>query len=112
MNCYAWRLGYNFLRPFHQPIDMPRRDAFRLETKLHVVQGPAKFFKTGLWVVVGIAVFQQFVNLRQAPPPALSCLRVREGLANHLHQIVQFLIRFVLLDQRGDLLIIQPVALT
>ena len=91
---------------------MTRGLAISLEVELLVTQGPAQFGEGGLGVVVGIAVLQQLVYLRQPPPSAFASLGLAEGLTNHLHQIVQFLIRLILLDQRRNLLIIKPEALT
>ena len=91
---------------------MTRGLAISLEVELLVAQGPAQFGEGGLGVVVGIAVLQHLVNLRQPPPSAFASLGLAEGLAYHLHQIIQFLIRLILLDQRRNLLIIKPVAFT
>ena len=50
--------------------------------------------------------------LWQRPPAFLLCgLRLAESLANHLHQVVQLLIGLVLLNQRGDFGVVQPVML-
>ena len=62
-------------------------------------------------IVVGVAVFQQFVDLREFPPSAFAGLGLAEGFTNHLHQVVQLLIGLVLLDECGYLLVVQPESL-
>ena len=50
--------------------------------------------------------------LWQRPPAFMLCgLRFAEGFADHLHQVVQLLIGLVLLNQRGDFRVVQPVML-
>ena len=89
---------------------MARRLAVAFEVELLVAQGSAQLLVRGLGVVVGESFFQQFVNLGQRPPSdLLRGLWFAEGLANHFHQVVQLLIGFVFLDQRGDFLVVQPV---
>ena len=83
------------------------------EVELHVVEGVADFLERGLRIEVGIARGEQGADITQTPPLALLIIiGAAERLANHLHQIVQMLIRLVFLNQRGNLIVIQPEALT
>ena len=59
---------------------MTRGLAIGLEVELLVAQGPAQFGEGGLGVVVGIAVLQQLVNLRQPPPSAFASLGLAAGI--------------------------------
>ena len=91
---------------------MTSRFSIAFEVELLVAEGSTQFLIRGLWIIIGETAFQQLMNLWQRPPTGLLCgFRLAEGLANHLHQVVQLLIRLVFLDQRGDFRIIQPVML-
>ena len=67
------------------------RGAFALEVELDIVEGKTDLVKRGLWIEVGIARGEQGADVAKTPPLGLFCfLRPTEGLANHLHQVVQF----------------------
>ena len=91
---------------------MTRGLAVCLETKLLVAESPAYLGIGRLGIEVGIAVFQELVNLWQTPPSSLASLWLTEGLADHLHKVVEPLIRLVLLNQSCYFVIIQPESLT
>ena len=83
-----------------------------LEVELHVVQGIADLLEGGLGVETLITGSEQLADVAQTPPLALlRFLGSAEALANHLYQIVQLLEGLVLLDERLDLVIVQPESL-
>ena len=82
------------------------------EVELDVVEGCADFPEGGLRIEVGIARGEQGTDVSQTPPLTnFTIIRTAEGFANHLHKVVQVLIGFVFLNQRGNLIIVQPEAL-
>ena len=103
---------YNSSLPFCQAVDVPGGLTVGFEVELLIAQGSPQFGKGGLRIVVGIAFRQFLADFFQRPPLSLlRCFRLAEGLADHLHQVVQLLERLVLPDQRGYLVVIEPIAL-
>ena len=70
--------------------------AFALKVELDIIKGCSNLVEWGLRVEVGIALSEQGADVTQTPPLGQLCLtRPTEGLANHLHQVVQLLEGFV-----------------
>ena len=86
--------------------------ALALEIELHVVESVSQFLEGRVRIEVLIARGKQFADFLEAPPAGLlTLLGTVEGLANHLHQIVQLLIGRILADQHGYLVVVQPESL-